>query len=178
MPAASQLHRQVVRKDCPSRDLNVNPLVHLHYIELVEPGLDRSGGELERLLQALAEQWRLANLSCAPHLLLGISPVQLGTAPFTLASDGPTTLGADELDLAVNPGARAYVLPCIAGHVGADTAGMLLAEEPWKDAAVAMALPHAVDPFPQLSQQVALPKSAAPAAATGRRRSANRPRRG
>jgi uncharacterized 2Fe-2S/4Fe-4S cluster protein (DUF4445 family) len=72
------------------------------------------------------------------HLLLGISPVQLGTAPFALASEGPTTLGANELDLAVNPGARAYLLPCIAGHVGADTAGMLLAEEPWKDAAVTL----------------------------------------
>ena len=28
------------------------------------------------------------------------------------------------------PGARVYVLPCIAGHVGADTAGVILAEEP------------------------------------------------
>ncbi|MBW2293854.1 MAG: 2Fe-2S iron-sulfur cluster binding domain-containing protein, partial [Deltaproteobacteria bacterium] len=71
VPAASQLHRQVVRKDYQSRDLNVNPLVHLHYIELVElneSSLDRSGGELEHLLQALAEQWQLANLSCTPHL--------------------------------------------------------------------------------------------------------------
>src|SRR5207247_7029501 len=29
-----------------------------------------------------------------------------------------------------HPGARVYVLPCIAGHVGADTAGVILAEEP------------------------------------------------
>ena len=35
-----------------------------------------------------------------------------------------------ELGLPVNPGARAYVLPCIAGHVGADTAGVILAEAP------------------------------------------------
>ena len=28
------------------------------------------------------------------------------------------------------PGARVYVLPCIAGHVGADTAGVILAEAP------------------------------------------------
>ena len=32
--------------------------------------------------------------------------------------------------LRVHPGARVYVLPCIAGHVGADTAGVILAEEP------------------------------------------------
>ena len=39
-------------------------------------------------------------------------------------------LHAGELGLPVNPGARAYVLPCIAGHVGADTAGVILAEAP------------------------------------------------
>ena len=30
----------------------------------------------------------------------------------------------------LNPGARAYVLPCIAGHVGADAAGAMLSEAP------------------------------------------------
>jgi uncharacterized 2Fe-2S/4Fe-4S cluster protein (DUF4445 family) len=39
-------------------------------------------------------------------------------------------LRAEELDLAAHPGARVYVLPCIAGHVGADTAGVILAEAP------------------------------------------------
>src|SRR5205823_13165688 len=29
------------------------------------------------------------------------------------------------------PGARVYVLPCIAGHVGADSAGAILAETPY-----------------------------------------------
>jgi uncharacterized 2Fe-2S/4Fe-4S cluster protein (DUF4445 family) len=67
------------------------------------------------------------------HLLLGISPLELGTAPFALATDAATSLAARSLDLGVHPGARAYVLPCIAGHVGADAAGMLLAEAPWDD---------------------------------------------
>jgi len=41
------------------------------------------------------------------------------------------TLWASELDLvAVHPNARVYVLPCIAGHVGADTAGVILSETP------------------------------------------------
>src|SRR5262245_35251713 len=57
------------------------------------------------------------------HLLLGIDPRALGTAPFALASDHAQTLRAAELDLNVHPGARIYLLPCIAGHVGADTAG-------------------------------------------------------
>ncbi len=65
------------------------------------------------------------------HLLLGISPIELGGAPFALASDHSITLWATELDLEVHPNARIYVLPCIAGHVGADTAGVVLSEAPY-----------------------------------------------
>ena len=64
------------------------------------------------------------------HLFLGISPVELGSAPFALATDAAVNLWAPELDIDVNKGARVYVLPCIAGHVGADAAAMILAEEP------------------------------------------------
>ena len=64
------------------------------------------------------------------HLLLGISPVELGGAPFALATDAALTLRARDLDLVMHPGGRVYMLPCIAGHVGADTAGVILSEEP------------------------------------------------
>ncbi|NJO38085.1 MAG: DUF4445 domain-containing protein, partial [Rhizobiales bacterium] len=66
------------------------------------------------------------------HLLLGIDPTELGGAPFALATDGPIFLWASELSInVVNPSARAYVLPCIAGHVGADAAGVILSETPY-----------------------------------------------
>jgi uncharacterized 2Fe-2S/4Fe-4S cluster protein (DUF4445 family) len=64
------------------------------------------------------------------HLLLGIDPIELGGAPFALATDGPITLWATELNLRLHPNARVFVLPCIAGHVGADTAGVILSESP------------------------------------------------
>ena len=64
------------------------------------------------------------------HLLLGIDPTELGGAPFALATGLPVTRPAPELDLKLNHGAIAYVLPCIAGHVGADTAGVVLSESP------------------------------------------------
>ena len=64
------------------------------------------------------------------HLLLGIDPTPLGGAPFALATDRAVRTTAAELGLLTHPGARVYVLPCIAGHVGADTAGVILAEEP------------------------------------------------
>jgi uncharacterized 2Fe-2S/4Fe-4S cluster protein (DUF4445 family) len=266
VPPGSQVHRQVVRKPYQDRDIAVNPVVHLHTVEVEAPRLEAPRGDLERLLDALAGEWQLEGLACDPqllprlqsvlqaservvtvavrarreivglwpgfvdraygvavdvgsttlaahlcelasgtllasagamnpqirfgedlmsrvsyamlhdggaaemtravreavdalvarlaadadvsvdgvveicfvgnpvmhHLLLGISPVGLGQAPFPLATDRATTLPARELDLAVHAGARAYVLPCIAGHVGADTAGMLLAEAPWE----------------------------------------------
>ncbi len=64
------------------------------------------------------------------HLFLGLSPLELGGAPFALSTDSALDLKARDLDLAINAGAVVYVLPCIAGHVGADAAAMILAEEP------------------------------------------------
>ena len=64
------------------------------------------------------------------HILLGIDPIELGGAPFALTTDAPVNVRATEVGLSINPGGRLYVLPCIAGHVGADTAGMILSEEP------------------------------------------------
>ncbi len=64
------------------------------------------------------------------HLFLGISPVELGTAPFALVTDAALDLRAIDVGLQVNSGATVYVLPCIAGHVGADAAAMILSEEP------------------------------------------------
>ena len=67
------------------------------------------------------------------HLFLGIDPVELGQAPFALAVSGSLSLDARDLDLpALNRNARVYVLPCIAGHVGADCAAVALSEEPGK----------------------------------------------
>ncbi len=65
------------------------------------------------------------------HLLLGINPVELGGAPFALATDEGVTVWAAELDLTLHKNARAYVLPCIAGHVGADAAAVVLSEKPY-----------------------------------------------
>ncbi len=67
------------------------------------------------------------------HLLLGVDPVELGQAPFALATSGSLSLDARELDLnQINAAARVYILPCIAGHVGADCAAVALSEEPGK----------------------------------------------
>ena len=265
VPPESQVHKQVVRKRAEARDIEVDPAIRLHYIEVAEPDMHNPSGDLERVLAALEAQWGLTDLECdlrvlqvlqkvlragswmitvavhrgqvlttawpgfhdraygvaidigsttiaahlcglasgevvassgamnpqirfgedlmsrvsyvmmnpggdremtaavreaidrlieevaeaagiagedilnatfvgnpiMHHLLLGIDPIELGGAPFALAANSGMTLWASELDLTrVNPNARVYVLPCIAGHVGADAAGVILSESP------------------------------------------------
>jgi uncharacterized 2Fe-2S/4Fe-4S cluster protein (DUF4445 family) len=64
------------------------------------------------------------------HLVLGLDPTELGGAPFALALDHGIDVKARELGVTAAPGGMAYALPCIAGHVGADAAGVVLAEAP------------------------------------------------
>ncbi|MBT8409571.1 MAG: DUF4445 domain-containing protein, partial [Alphaproteobacteria bacterium] len=66
------------------------------------------------------------------HLFLGIDPYELGQAPFALATSDALEIPAASLDLALHPAAEVYLLPCIAGHVGADAAAVTLSEAPEK----------------------------------------------
>ena len=264
VPPDSQVHKQVVRKRAEMRAIEIDPVVRLHYVEVIEPNMHDPSGDLQRLMQALEAQWGLTGLDCdlrviqhlqkalrkgnwtvtvavhygrqitgvwpgfhdkayglavdvgsttiaghlcelstgevvasagvmnpqirfgedlmsrvsyvmmnpggdvdmtravreaingmaasvareadidvrdileatfvgnpiMHHLLLGIDPTELGGAPFALASDSSVTFWATEIELRIHPNARIYVLPCIAGHVGADTAGVILSEAP------------------------------------------------
>jgi len=265
VPASSQVHRQVVCKDFEAHTIELNPLVHLYFVQVPEPSLENPQGDLQRLKQALDRDWGLSGLVCElsvlrslpnalrvsnwqvtvairdeaeivsiwpgfqdhiygvavdvgsttiavqlcdlssgemlasagamnpqirygedlmsrvsyamlnpggaiqmttavraainelindvveqasidisgllevtlvgnpvmHHLLLGLDPTPLGAAPFSLATDRAIEIPATELDLQLTAETRAYVLPCLAGHVGADTAAVLLAETPW-----------------------------------------------
>ncbi|MBC6443088.1 MAG: DUF4445 domain-containing protein [Rhodobacteraceae bacterium] len=66
------------------------------------------------------------------HLLLGIDPSELGQAPFALATSDSVSMRAAALGLNLHPAARVYLLPCVAGHVGADAAAVALSEAPDK----------------------------------------------
>jgi uncharacterized 2Fe-2S/4Fe-4S cluster protein (DUF4445 family) len=72
----------------------------------------------------------LAGNTVMHHILLGIDPVELGGAPFALAIDSPVDLKARDLGLKLGTACRVHVLPCIAGHVGADNVAVQLAEAP------------------------------------------------
>ncbi len=63
------------------------------------------------------------------HLFLGINPGNLALAPYIPVLQQPMVLTARELGLQVNPAGMIYALPNIAGYVGADTVGVLLATD-------------------------------------------------
>ena len=98
---------------------------------------------INKLVLELAENAKIepedileAVFVCNPvmhHLLLGIDPIELGQAPFALATSDALYLDAKDLNLvSLIDDARIYLLPCIAGHVGADAAAVALSEEPNK----------------------------------------------
>ncbi len=65
--------------------------------------------------------------TCMEHLFLGLPPRNIARAPYIPVVDEPLRLGARNAGLRINPGGEVYLLPNIAGWVGADTVGALLA---------------------------------------------------
>jgi uncharacterized 2Fe-2S/4Fe-4S cluster protein (DUF4445 family) len=66
------------------------------------------------------------------HLVLNLAPKDLGRAPFVPAIHRSVDIKARELGLHINTSGNIHVLPTIASFIGADTSGVLLAEEPYK----------------------------------------------
>ena len=94
---------------------------------------DQASGRVEDILEIAL----VAN-PIMHHILLGINPVNLGTAPFALTTSAAIDTRANEMGLRAHPEARLYCLPCIAGHVGADAAGVILAEAPDRSEAMTL----------------------------------------
>jgi uncharacterized 2Fe-2S/4Fe-4S cluster protein (DUF4445 family) len=120
-------------------------LSRVSYIQSQKDGLTRLNAAIVEGLNKLAKRAaRHANLSpdditdivlvgntVMHHIVLNISPVRIGSSPFTLATYDSVDVKARDLGLTtLNPGAWVHVLPCEAGYVGADNVAVLLAEEP------------------------------------------------
>ena len=111
----------------------MNPGGDVAMTEAVRAALDDLIGEI--CAEAKVERGLIVEISVVGnpimhHLFLGIDPVELGGAPFALALDAGHDVPARELGLHIAPGGHVFLLPCIAGHVGADTAGVILSEGP------------------------------------------------
>ncbi len=112
----------------------MNPNGAVEMTAAVRAGLSELVAELTVQAGVAARAVMEAVIVCNPvmhHLLLGIDPVELGQAPFALAVSGSVNCAVGDLGLTgLGDSARVYLLPCIAGHVGADAAAVALAERP------------------------------------------------
>jgi uncharacterized 2Fe-2S/4Fe-4S cluster protein (DUF4445 family) len=61
------------------------------------------------------------------HILLGVDPTPLAHAPYKAVVTQSHSIGAAGLGLDIRPEGRAYTMPNIAGYVGGDTVGVILA---------------------------------------------------
>jgi len=74
------------------------------------------------------------------HLFLRLPVKQLALSPFVPAVSRALEVRAGELGLNIAPGAYVYLLPNIAGFVGADHVSMLLATDAWQAKETTVAL--------------------------------------
>lgn len=111
--------------------MNDNGLDNLHKAvvkainELIEQLLATTGRERATLLDSVF----VAN-PVMHHLFLGWDPTEIGQAPFALVQSEAVHCKASEIGLNLAENASVYLLPLIAGHVGADAAAVLLAQHP------------------------------------------------
>ena len=108
----------------PGGDAELTSTIRQAINELVDELVESAGTSLDRVLEVV-----LVGNPVMHHILLGIDPTPLGAAPFVLATDEAVAGHGSLIGLRA-PNASFYVGPCIAGHVGADTAGAILAEGP------------------------------------------------
>ncbi|MEW6048627.1 MAG: ferredoxin, partial [Bacillota bacterium] len=74
------------------------------------------------------------------HLLLGLPVGQLVRAPYVPALTGPVDVKARELALSFAAGAYVHLMPCVAGYVGGDHVGVILATRLGEHRGVALAV--------------------------------------
>jgi uncharacterized 2Fe-2S/4Fe-4S cluster protein (DUF4445 family) len=86
---------------------------------------DKAGADRSDIFQVC-----VVGNTCMQHLFLGISPASLVHAPYTPAISSGLTLCASDYGISIQKKGQLLVLPDIAGYVGADTCGCLLAVRP------------------------------------------------
>jgi uncharacterized 2Fe-2S/4Fe-4S cluster protein (DUF4445 family) len=124
----------------------------ISYVMMERDGLDTLHGAIIATLTTLATRAaQTANITTAEiydlvvvgnttmtHLFLGVSPLEIGHAPFALAGRDAVDVRARDLKLAFNPAAWVHVLPSLGGYVGADNVAVLLAETPYAGDAISL----------------------------------------
>jgi uncharacterized 2Fe-2S/4Fe-4S cluster protein (DUF4445 family) len=75
VPEESLAGKQVVRKAATERAIELNPAIHLYYVELSPPSFQDLRGDLDRLKKELSEKYHLSPLDIDYHVLLKLPRV-------------------------------------------------------------------------------------------------------
>lgn len=78
--------------------------------------------------------------TCMTHLFMGIDPRHLAMSPYVPVVSQSLNIKASDIGLCINDYANVYVLPCIAGYVGADTVGVMLASDMYESDKMTLAV--------------------------------------
>lgn len=114
----------------PGGDVELTSVIRRAVNSLVDDLVEKANVDINSVLEI-----SMVGNPIMHHILLGIDPTPLGAAPFILATDQAVHGRATDIGLDA-PNALYYVGPCIAGHVGADTAAAILAEGPHRGEAM------------------------------------------
>ncbi len=74
------------------------------------------------------------------HIFLNIDPTYIGLSPYVPAVKRDLNVRARDINLGINRGGYAYILPLIAGFVGADTMGVILSSEIDSESEITLAI--------------------------------------
>jgi len=74
------------------------------------------------------------------HIFLNIDPTYIGLSPYVPAIKRGLNLNSKDINLKISRGGKVYVLPLIAGFVGADTIGVILSSEIDKESELTLAI--------------------------------------
>jgi uncharacterized 2Fe-2S/4Fe-4S cluster protein (DUF4445 family) len=104
-------------------------VMHRSIIQGINRIIDRLAARVGFEKNSILDMCVVGN-TCMHHLCLGLAPDSLGCAPFVPAVRQSLDVKARELGLEIADGAYVHFLPVVSGFVGADTIGMILAENP------------------------------------------------
>jgi len=74
------------------------------------------------------------------HIFLNINPKSLSLSPFTPVISSSIDIKSRDLGIRINPSGNIHILPIVSGFVGADTIGVLLATELYKNDEISLAI--------------------------------------
>jgi len=88
---------------------------------LVDEACERAGVTRDRIYKAT-----VVGNTVMHHLVLGIDPTFVGQAPYAPSVRSSVRVSASEIGLRLNPPTPVFLLPIVAGFVGADALAMIL----------------------------------------------------